>query len=124
MNNPKNTEELKARIRELEVRSAEMEETLKLRMESTYESLKPYNLFKSTIQHIISDSDLKSSILYSVIQMGLSFAGGHLLNRGSNIARKAIGAAMQLGARKDTRKSFAVWKKFLSNLFAKNTRTA
>lgn len=124
MTHPKNTEELKARIRELEVLSLEMEEVLKLRLEVTYESLKPYNLLKNSVQHIISDTDLKSRILSSLIQMGLSFAGGHLLNSGSSFAKKAIGAAMQLGAKKQTGKNFAVWKRFLSSLFTKNNKAA
>ena len=126
MSNPKNSDELKARIRELETRSLEMEEALRMRLEATYESLKPINLLKSTIRDITSDADLKSGVLSSLVQFGLDLLGGSLLwNRTGSITQKAIGAALRLGTTgKGAGKSFRIWKKFLSSLFTKNRNAA
>lgn len=126
MSNPKNSDELKARIRELETQTLEMEEALRMRLEATYDSLRPVNLLKSTIRGITSDADLKNGILSSLVQFGLDFLGGSLLwNRTGSITKKAIGAALRLGATgKGAGKSFRIWKKFLSNLFTKDSKAA
>lgn len=120
MSIPLNPEELKARIALLEEQTAAMEDGIKTRIKETYSSLSPASLVKNALSGITSDSGIKSSLLNMAVTLGLGYVGGRLFwNPTGNIAKKAVGAALQLGSGKDISKQLAVWKRFLSHLFTK-----
>ena len=79
------------------------------------------NLLKSTFNEFTSDPGLKSRILNAAVKLGLGYVGGRLFwNPTGSVAKKAVGAALQLGTSKEIGRNLAVWKRFVSNLFAKN----
>ena len=125
MNSPLRSAEIKARIKELETQTFVMEEELREKFKATYESLKPSNLIKNTFNDLTSDPGLKSKILNAAVKLGLGYVGGRLFwNPAGGIAKKAVGAALQLGTSKEIGRNLAVWKRFVSNLFSKNHEAA
>ncbi|HTN08761.1 hypothetical protein [Agriterribacter sp.] len=120
MNNPLQPEDVKARIALLEAQTRVMEDELKEKIRVTYHSITPVKLLKSAFSEITADSGLKSGILNMALQLGLGYVGGRLFwNPTGSIAKKVIGAALQLGTSKEVSKKLSVWKKFAGNLFTK-----
>lgn len=125
MNKPLHSGDIKARITELETQTLVMEEALREKFKATYESFKPSNLLRSTFNDLTSDPGLKSKILNAAVKLGLGYVGGRLFwNPAGGIAKKAVGAALQLGTSKEIGRNLAVWKRFVSNLFSKNHKAA
>ena len=125
MNIPLRSEDIKARIKLLEEQSRVMEEELKGKFKETYESLKPANLIKSAFNGITSDRGLTNGILGTALKFALGYAGGRLFwNPSGSIAKKAIGAALQLGTSKEIGKKISIWKKFVTSLFTKDKKAA
>lgn len=125
MNIPLRSEDIKARIKLLEEQTLVMEEGLKGKFKETYESFKPANLIKSAFHGIASDQGFKNGILNTVLKFGLGYAGGRLFwNPSGSIAKKAMGAALQLGTSKEIGKKISIWKKFVTNLFTKDKKVA
>lgn len=125
MNRPLRSAEIKARIKELEAQTFVMEEELREKFKATYESFKPSNLIKSTFNELTSDPGLKGKILNAAVKLGLGYVGGRLFwNPTGGLAKKAVGAALQLGTSKEIGRNLAVWKRFVSNLFTKNHKAA
>lgn len=125
MNKPLSSAEIKARIKDLETQTFVMEEALREKFKATYESFKLSNLLKSTFSELTSDAGLKSKILQTAVKLGLGYVGGRLFwNPAGGVAKKAVGAVLQLGTSKEVVRSLAVWKRFLSNLFSKDHKAA
>ena len=125
MNNPLQQEDVKARIALLEEQTRVMEDEMRERISITYNSLTPANLLKSAFSNITADSGLKSSILNIALKLGLGYVGGRLFwTPTGSIAKKVVGAALQLGTSKEAAKKLTVWKKFLTNLFTKDKKAA
>ena len=125
MNIPLRSEDIKTRIASLEEQTRVMEEDLKLKLHKTYESVKPANLIKSAFHGITSDDGVRNGILNTVLKFGLGYAGGRLFwNPSGSIAKKAVGAALQLGTSKELGKKISVWKKFVTSLFTKDKKAA
>ena len=121
MNIPLRSQDIKTRIASLEEQTRVMEEDLKLKLHKTYESVKPANLIKSAFHGITSDDGVRNGILNTVLKFGLGYAGGRLFwNPSGSIAKKAVGAALQLGTSKELGKKISVWKKFVISLFTKD----
>ncbi|HRN57276.1 MAG TPA: hypothetical protein PLL71_12535 [Agriterribacter sp.] len=125
MNNPLQPEDVKARIALLEEQTRVMEDGLRERAKATYKSLTPANLLKSTFNDITADPGLKNNILNTALKLGLGYVGGRLFwSPAGSIAKKAVGAALQLGTSREAGKKLAIWKKFVTNLFTKGKKAA
>ncbi|HRO45150.1 hypothetical protein [Agriterribacter sp.] len=125
MNNTLQPEDVKARIALLEAQTRVMEDGLRERIRATYNSLTPVNLLKSAFNEVTADSGLKSSILNIALKLGLGYMGGRLFwNPTGSIAKKAVGAALQLGTSREVSKKLSIWKKFIANLFTKDKKAA
>jgi hypothetical protein len=98
MQNITNTADLKIAIQLLEAEQAAKGELLKEQFFLTYESLKPANLFKSTLSEVASSPFL----IDNIINTGIGLASGYLSKKivvgaSAGIFRKVIGSFLQLG---------------------------
>jgi len=125
MNKALRHEDVKARIDLLEAQTRVMEEGLRNQFKKTYESFTPGNLLKSAFNGISSDSGIKAGILESVVKLAFGyFSGRLLLNPSAGLTKKAVVAALQLGAGRHLGKKLSVWKRFVTNFFTKDKKTA
>ncbi len=125
MNIPLRSEDVKARIKILEEQTLVMEKELKERLRETYESLKPANLIKSAFHGLTSDTGVKNGILNTALKFGLGYLSSRLFwNPSGSIAKRAMGAALQLGTSKEIGKKISIWKKFVTSLFTKDKKAA
>jgi hypothetical protein len=98
MQNITSTVGLKNAIQSLEADQAVKEELLKKQFYVIYESLRPVNLIKHTIQDISSSPFL----IDNIISTGLGIASGFLTNkifvgRSGSIIRNLLGTVLQFG---------------------------
>ena len=125
MNKALRHEDVKARIDLLEAQTRVMEEELRSRFKRTSESFTVGNLLKSAFNGITSDSGIKAGIFESIIKLAFGyFSGRVLLNPSAGLTKKAIIAALQLGAGKNLGNKLSVWKRFVTNFFAKDKKVA
>jgi len=100
---------LKESIRLLEIRQAEEGKELKKQFRATYESLKPVNLIKSSIRELSNSSEIKNSILETIISVLTGFITKKMFFRSkSNPLMKMFGSVIQYG---------------ITNLIAKNAES-
>lgn len=93
-----NIADLKKAIELLEVEQASNGQLLKEQFYMTYESLKPANIFKSSLKEVVSSP----FIIDTLINTGVGLATGYLSKKivvgtSVNIFRKLIGSVLQLG---------------------------
>jgi|WetSurMetagenome_2_1015567.scaffolds.fasta_scaffold56048_4 hypothetical protein len=74
------TEQLKEKIRLLEIRQAEEGKMLRAQFDVTVESLKPVNLLKNAAQEFTSSAELRETILESSAIVVAGFISKKLLN--------------------------------------------
>lgn len=122
MSGKKTAEHVKTRIALLEEQTQLMEVNLKERFHTTYQKITPGNLIKNTLSNFNATSGLKSTLLSTALNLGLSFVGGKMMLGKGGIAKKATGAALQFGAGKlmGLGKKFSVLKKFATSFFEKD----
>ncbi|MEO6914663.1 MAG: hypothetical protein ABI151_02600, partial [Chitinophagaceae bacterium] len=91
-----NTAELKATIRELELKTQRQESLLKSEAKSTAGSFKPVNLLKSGVQQLRNTTpNMKTTALNTFIGLAAGFLTRKLvLGRHPNILRRTLGAAV------------------------------
>lgn len=89
---------LKESIRLLEIRQAEEAKSLKDQFRVTYESLKPANLFMSSIRELTSSPEIKNSLFETIISVlsGL-ITRKMIVNSKSNPFMKIFGSVVQYG---------------------------
>lgn len=89
---------LKESIRLLEIRQAEEAKSLKDQFRVTYESLKPANLFMSSIRELTSSPEIKNSLFETIISVlsGL-ITRKMIVNSKSNPLMKIFGSVVQYG---------------------------
>lgn len=124
MSNLKTAEDVKRRIAELEQETSIMEVELKRKFSATVNNLKPGNLLKNALADFNETIGLKSNLLSTLLNLGLSFAGSKMLLGKGGIAKKAAGAALQFGAGKLLSKELSVLKRFALRLFTKDKKAA
>lgn len=89
---------LKESIRLLEIKQAEEGLLLKEQFSVTIESLKPINLFKSTIKEMTNSVDLKSNLSETILSILAGFLTKKMMvNSKSGPFRKILGAILQFG---------------------------
>ena len=101
--------ELKNAIQLLKAEQATKEQLLKEQFCITYESLKPVNILKNTLNKVASSPYLIDNILGTAIGLTSGYLTKKLVvNTSGNIFRKLVGSVLQFG---------------VTNLVAKNTET-
>ena len=92
------SEGLEAAILVLEKRQAEEGKVLKDKFFQVYESIKPLNLIKSTLNEITHSKDLKGNILNTSMGLATGFLSKKLLMGSSqNPVKKMLGTAIMYG---------------------------
>lgn len=124
MKNTLTAKDVKARIALLEEQTRIMEENLKDKAQEVYTSFKPLNILKNTLSNISSSPGLKRDLFSTALNLGMGFLGTKLLLGKGGLAKKAAGAALQLGAGNGVGKKLTVWKKFITGFFSKDKKVA
>ncbi len=92
------TEALNDAILELQERRTKEFILLKEQMQETYESLKPINLIKSTVQEFSASPELKMNIVGNTLGIGIGFLAKKLWVGNSNSSfKRLIGTVIQFG---------------------------
>jgi hypothetical protein len=92
------TAELKNAIQLLEVEQGIKGQLLKEQFYITYESLKPVNLLKSTLNDIASSPYLKDNILNTILGLATGYITKKIfIGASGNKFRKLIGSILQFG---------------------------
>ena len=98
MQNITPTDELKNAIQLLEVEQAAKWQVLKEQFHLTYESLKPVNLFKSTLNEVASSPYLIDNIIGNAVGLATGYLSKKIvIGASGNIFRKIIGFILQFG---------------------------
>ena len=98
MQNINYTEELKKSIEILEVDQNLSRYLLKEQFITTYESLKPVNLLKNTLNEVISSPDLMDNLLGTLVGMSTGYLSRKfVVGASGNVFRKLIGSVLQFG---------------------------
>jgi hypothetical protein len=98
MTDLKTMNELKKAIQLLEEEQGIKENLLREQFYVTYESLKPANLLRSTINDLFSSSSLTENALNSTIGIAAGLLSKKMImGTGSNIFRKLLSTVVQLG---------------------------
>lgn len=113
---------LKESIRLLEIRQAEEGEQLREQFKITYESLKPINLIKNSLNDIVNSAEIKNSLFETIV----SLVSGYLtqkfiVNSKSNVFVKLLGVLMQFGITNLVSKNAETIRTFITNLIEKYT---
>lgn len=116
---------LKESIRLLEIRQAEEGEQLREQFKITYESLKPINLIKNSLNDIVNSAEIKNSLFETIV----SLVSGYLtqkfiVNSKSNVFVKLLGVLMQFGITNLVSKNAETIRTFITNLIEKYTTPA
>jgi len=94
--NPINS--LKESIRLLEIRQAEEGEILKEQFKETFESLKPFNLIKSSIKDLTGSAEIKNNLFETVVSILTGYLTKKIMiNTKGGPLMKILGAALQYG---------------------------
>jgi hypothetical protein len=92
------TNVLKERIAVLEIRQKEEGKALREELMATYESLKPVNLLKSTINEYANSEELKKTLFETAIALVNGFLAKQLIKPNpNNFLLKLITTLLQLG---------------------------
>ena len=98
MQNINYTEELKKSIEILEDDQNLNRYLLKEQFITTYESLKPVNLLKNTLNEVISSPDLMDNLLGTLVGLSTGYLSRKIVVGASgNVFRKLIGSVLQFG---------------------------
>lgn len=89
---------LKESIRLLEIRQVEEGLALKVQFKETFESLKPVNLIKNTINDLANSVEIKNSLFETIVSILTGYLTKKLMiSSKSNPLMKILGALLQFG---------------------------
>ena len=89
---------LKESIRLLEIRQVEEGQALKEQFKITYESLKPLNLIKSSLNELTSSVEIKNSLFETIVSILTGYLTKKMMvSSKSNPFMKILGALLQFG---------------------------
>jgi hypothetical protein len=115
-----NATELRASIKQLEQQTAEQKEKLVERFHATYNSMKPINIIKNSLNKVVHSPDLVDTIVNTGMGVGLSLlTKKFVIGRSAGVVRKLLGAAMELGVANMVSKKAAPVKLGALNLLSK-----
>ena len=106
--------ELKDAIRLLEVEHSEKQELLKVQFYLTYESLKPVNLLRRTINEISTSPDIIDNLIGTLMGMASGYISKKLFV-GSSVSRfrKLFGTLVQYGITTSVKRNSEVIRSFI-----------
>ncbi|RKD92017.1 hypothetical protein [Mangrovibacterium diazotrophicum] len=109
---------LKETIRLLEIRQAEEKDEFNKQLKTTFDSLKPANLIKSTFKDITNQTELKNNIFEAVFPLMTSFISGKVMGFGrKNSFYRIIATMLQMSITNYTaRHSHSILEIFSSSI--------
>lgn len=117
------SDEIKARIAELEAESRRIEDDIKARFGNIYEALKPSNAIKAAFKQVTSSPDIGTDLLNVAANIATGYLGTRFLWGTKNgVIKRVAGAALQMGAGTNIIKKAGVWRRFAANLFKKDKK--
>src|SRR5437868_4039634 len=109
-----NAAELKASIRELELKTQRQEMALKDNARSTAKSFKPVNLLRAgpvTAKEVAEKRDVRTTALNTLIGLGTGYlTRKFVVGKSRNIFRRTLGSALQAGITKYVFKKLPGWQ--------------
>lgn len=118
-----NAAELKAYIRELELKTKQQEQALKDNAKSTIKSIRPLNLLRIGINSAASTPDIRSSAINTFVGLAAGFLSRKfVVGRSKNIFKRTLGAAIQAGITRYIFKKLPVWQQRSSLLLNKTSQ--
>ena len=111
---------LKESIRLLEIRQAEEGLALKIQFKETFESLKPVNLIKNTINDLTNSVEIKNSLFETIVSILTGYLTKKMMvSSNSNPFMKILGAILQFGVTSLVAKNAVSIRNFISDLIDK-----
>jgi len=111
---------LKESIRLLEIRQAEEGLALKIQFKETFESLKPVNLIKNTINDLTNSVEIKNSLFETIVSILTGYLTKKMMvSSNSNPFMKILGAILQFGVTSLVAKNAESIRNFISDLIDK-----
>lgn len=108
---------LKESIRLLEIRQAEEGQALKEQFRITYESLKPVNLIKSSLEELTGSVEIKNSLFESIVSILTGYLTKKIMvSPNSNPFMKIFGAVLQFGVTTLIAKNAETIRTYVMNL--------
>lgn len=93
-----NAEELKNAIEELEKKKDIEEAAIKYEFKETYESFKPANILKNTIEEVSESPKFRHNLLNVTLGLGAGYLSQKLVvGRSAGIVKRILGTALQFG---------------------------
>lgn len=115
-----NSQELKARINQLEQQAYEQETRLKEHWRETYESFKPQNLIRNAITDVASTPNIKNNLLNASIGLLTGMLTRRIIaGPSAGIVKRLAATAVQLGVTKAVADNFTTIKDKAMDLFGR-----
>jgi hypothetical protein len=93
-----NSQDLKNAILELERKKDVEENELKEKFHETYESYKPANLLKNTMEEVAASPKFRHNLLNVAIGLGAGYLSKKLvIGKSAGIVKRVLGTALQFG---------------------------
>jgi hypothetical protein len=119
------SQELKARINQLEQRSYEQEMRLKEHWKATYESFKPQNLLRNAITDVAATPNIKNNLLNASIGLLTGMLTRRIIaGPSAGIIKRLAATAVQLGVTKAVADNFTTIKEKAKELFGKKDHSS
>lgn len=117
-----NEAELKAMIRELELKTTLQENLLKENARSTAKSFQPANLLKIGLQNVKAvavNRDVRSTVLNTFVGLAAGYVTRRfVVGKNSNIFKRTLGTAVQAAITKIVFKKLTGWQEKTSDLLS------
>jgi len=108
---------LKESIRLLEIRQVEEGLALKVQFKETFESLKPVNLIKSSLNELTSSVEIKNSLFETIVSIFTGYLTKKMMvSSKSNPLMKILGVLLQFGVTSLVSKNAESIRNYLTNL--------
>ena len=115
------TAELKASIRELELKTERQEQALRENARAVGQSFKPMNLLKLAVGKFTSSPDMKTTAVNTFIGLAVGYVTRKLVvGKSRNILKRTLGAAVQAGLTKFIHKRLPGWQQKNPSLLLRN----
>jgi len=129
MQNIATIQDLKSAIQQLEYKQTNEWVLLKEQFNTTYESLKPVNVIKSTLNELTKIQDFREDILNSTLSLATGYLSRKVLvGETHNPFKRLLGSLLQIGVTnivsKNTDEIKSALSYLINNVFSKKEKTA
>ena len=122
MRNISNTAELKASIRELELKTQRQEQAIKENAKTVAQSFKPMNLLRLAISKFTTTPDMKTTAVNTFIGLAAGYITRKVvIGKSKNIFKRTLGAAVQAGITRYIHKKLPGWQQKSPKLITRPT---